>query len=257
MTDQTAAPQTDASMMTMMEHLRELRSRIVKVAMAVSITSVVAFFFYDQIYDFLTDPYCKAVEGSDQACEFIFLNLTSPFATKLRVSGYAGLLLASPVVFYQLWSFIAPGLYRKEKRYAASFVVGSVVLFLLGAALAFISMPAIFSWLASQAGDAIIQNRVEEYLGLLVIMVMAFGVSFEFPLLLVVLQIFGVLQPSTLAAYRRHAIVGIAAFVATVTPGGDPVSLAVLSIPLVLFYEASIVIGRIIVKRRAEAQPQR
>lgn len=252
MTESMATTPSDQSMMTMMEHLRELRTRIVKVAIAMSIAAVVAYFFYDRIYDFATEPYCKAVVNSDQKCEFIFLNLTSPFATKLRVSGYSGLLLASPVVFYQLWAFIAPGLYRKEKRYAISFVGGSVALFLLGAALAFISMPAIFGWLADQAGDAIIQNRVEDYLRLLVIMVVAFGVSFEFPLLLIVLQMMNIVQPASLAKYRRHAIVGIAAFVAIVTPGGDPVSMAVLSIPLIIFYEISIIIGRVMLRRRAD-----
>lgn len=257
MTESMSTQRDDPSMMTMMEHLRELRSRIVKAGIAISVAAVVAYFFYNRIYDFATEPYCKAVEDSTRECEFVFLNLTSPFATKLRVAGWAGLLLASPFVFYQLWAFIAPALYRKEKRYAIGFVGGSVVLFLLGAALAFISMPTIFGWLADQAGDAVIQNRVEDYLRLLVVMVAAFGVSFEFPLLLVVLQMMGLVQPATLARFRRHAIVGIAAFVAMVTPGGDPVSMTVLSVPLILFYEIAIVIGRVMLRRRTERDTSR
>lgn len=244
----TSAAAADNSAMTMMEHLKELRSRVVKCGLAVAVLAVVAFFVYDHIYDFLTAPYCRAVDE----CNFVFLDLTSPFATRLRVSGYVGLIAAAPIIFYQLWAFIAPALYRKEKRYAISFVGGSVFLFLMGAALAYISLPAIFEWLASQAGDAEIQNRVEQYFSLLAVMVIAFGVSFEFPLLLVVLQLIGLVKPSTLAQYRRYSIVGIATFVAVVTPGGDPVSMAVLSIPLYIFYESSIWIGRIIVRRKEE-----
>ena len=249
---------TDQSAMTMMEHLREFRTRIVRCALAVAVCAIVAYFFYDQIYNFLTEPFCKAAKNTEQTtCQLYFLDLTSPFATKLRVSGYSGLLLASPVVFYQIWAFIAPALYRKEKRWATAFVGSSVVLFLLGAALAFYSMPAIFTWLAQQAGSAQIQTVVAQYLSLLTVMVVAFGVAFEFPLLLVVLQLLGVVQPATLAQYRRHAIVAIVAVVAIITPGGDPISLMVLSVPLIIFYEMSIFISRIVLRRReTPRQPQ-
>ncbi|MFN8051241.1 MAG: twin-arginine translocase subunit TatC [Acidimicrobiales bacterium] len=242
--------------MSLMDHLRELRNRLFKCSAAVVVCAIVVYFFYDRIYDFLQEPYCKAIKGTTQkTCELVFLDLTSPFATQLRISTYVGILFAMPVIFWQLWRFIAPGLYKNEKRYAISFVGSSVVLFMLGAALAYYSLPAIFQWLINQAGTAVIQNRAEDYFSLLALMVAAFGFSFEFPLLLLVLQLIGIVSPDKLASVRRHAIVGIVTVVAVVTPGGDPVSLFVLSIPLCLFYEASIWIARLMLRRRSAATP--
>jgi sec-independent protein translocase protein TatC len=213
------------------------------------------FFVYDQVYEFLQEPYCQALKGTSQSqdCNLVFLDLTSPFATQLRISTYVGILVALPIIFYQLWRFIAPGLYRNEKRYALAFVGSSVLLFALGAALAFYSLPAIFQWLINQAGTAVIQNKAEDYFSLLALMVAAFGISFEFPLLLLALQLMGVVTPDKLASVRRHAIVGIVIVVAIVTPGGDPVSLFILAIPLCIFYESSIWIARLVLRRRAGA----
>lgn len=248
---------TPEASMSLMDHLRELRNRLFKCALAAVVGGVVVFFFYDQLYDFLTEPYCKAIkETSQKSCELVFLDLTSPFATQLRLSAYVGIILALPVIFFQLWRFIAPGLYKNEKRYAVAFVGGSVVLFLMGAALAYYSLPAIFEWLIDQAGDAVIQNKAEDYFSLLALMVFAFGVSFEFPLLMLILQLVGIVTPATLAGVRRHAICGIVIVVAVVTPGGDPISLFALSIPLVIFYEASIWIARIMLGRRAKRREE-
>ena len=240
--------------MSLMDHLRELRNRLFKMALAVLVCGVVVFFFYEQVYDFATRPYCKAIGDSAQdTCKLLFLDLTSPFALKLRISTYVGILLALPVIFWQLWRFIAPGLYKSEKRYAVVFVVSSVILFGLGAALAYYSLPSIFEWLINQAGDAEIQSQAEKYFSLLALMVAAFGLSFEFPLLLIDLQLVGILKPAQLAKVRRQAICGIVFVVAIVTPGGDPISLFALSIPLCLFYEASIWIARLMLGRRAKA----
>lgn len=237
--------------MSLMDHLRELRNRIFKSAFAVFVAAIGVYFVYGRIYSFLTKPYCTAIKMTSQkSCDLVFLDLTSPFATKLRLCAYIGVLVSLPVIFWQLWRFIAPGLYRKEKRYAIAFVSSSVALFLMGAALAFYSLPKIFEWLIDQAGDAVIQSKAEDYFSLLALMVFAFGFSFEFPLLLLALQLMGIVSPDTLASVRRHAIVGIVAVVAIVTPGGDPISLFALSIPLCIFYEASIWIARLMLGRR-------
>ena len=246
-------PSTPDGSMSLMDHLRELRNRLFKCALASVVGMVIVYFLYDPLYEFLTDPYCKAIKGTAQtSCELNFFDLTSPFATQLRISAYVGILIASPVIFWQLWRFIAPGLYRNEKRYAVSFVASSVVLFMLGAALAFYSLPAIFQWLINQAGTATLLPKAEDYFSLMALMVFAFGLSFEFPLLLLVLQLIGVVTPAKLASVRRHAIVGIVGVVAVVTPGGDPISLFALSIPLCIFYEASIWIARLMLGRRAQ-----
>lgn len=249
--DEDRATRNDGSM-SLMDHLKELRNRVFKSMVAMLIGGIVVYFFYDSVYRFAVQPYCEAIKDTSQdTCQLLFTSLTAPFATKLRVSTYAGLMLASPFIFWQLWSFIAPGLYRKEKRYAISFVTSSVVLFTLGAALAYISLPAIFEWLINEAGDATVQSRGEDYFSLLTLMVAAFGLSFEFPLLLLALQLMGIVTPDKLASLRRHAIVSIVMVVAIVTPGGDPISLFILSIPLCLFYEASIWVARLLLRRRA------
>lgn len=247
-----STPNPDGSM-SLMEHLRELRSRLFKSVAAVAVAAVGVFLFYDPLYDFLTEPYCRAIEGTQQPnCTLVFLDLTSPFATQLRISAWVGVLVATPVLFFQLWRFIAPGLYRNERRYALAFVGSSVTFFMLGAALAYYSLPKIFNWMINQAGDAVIQNKADDYFRLLALMVGAFGLSFEFPLVLFALQVMGVVTPEKLASLWRHAVVGIVAVVAIITPGGDPISLAVLSVPLVIFYAASIALAKVVLRRRAQ-----
>lgn len=245
-------PSSPDGSMSLMDHLRELRNRVFKCALAVFVAGVAVYFVYDPINEFLTDPYCEAIKKTSQSsCQLLFLDMTSPFALKLRLCAYIGIIISLPVIFWQLWRFIAPGLYQKEKRYAIAFVASSVVLFLLGAALAFYSLPKIFEWLIDQANGAQLQTQAEKYYSLLALMVFAFGFSFEFPLLLLALQLMGVVSPDALARVRRQAIVGIVVVVAVVTPGGDPISLFALSIPLCIFYEASIWIARLMLSRRA------
>lgn len=247
-------PSSPDGAMSLMDHLRELRNRIFKCFLAVLAGGIGVFFVYDRVYEFATAPYCEAVKKTSQeSCKLLYLDLTSPFATQLRISTYVGILVALPVIFWQLWRFVAPGLYKNEKRYAISFVASSVVLFLLGAALAYYSLPKIFEWLIDQAGDAEVQSKAEDYFSLLALMVGAFGLSFEFPLALLAAQLVGIVSPAKLAAVRRHAIVSIIIVVAVVTPGGDPISLFALSLPLCIFYEASIWIARVMLGRRARA----
>jgi len=238
--------------MSLLEHLAELRTRLVKCSAAVLVGAVVVYVFYNQIFDFATAPYCEAIEGTRQeSCDIVFLGLVEGFAIRLRIALYLGIIAALPVILWQLWRFIAPGLYKKEKRYAVAFVGSSLVLFLLGATLAYVSLPAMFNWLINAAGEGRIENRAEDYFRLLTLMVVAFGVGFEFPLVLTVLQMVGVVTPDKLAEVRRYAFVGVVVVVAAITPGGDPISLVALSLPLWIFYEMSIWIGRAFRRRRA------
>ena len=235
----------DGATMSLMEHLGELRNRLVKCSAAVIVAAVVVYIFYNPVFRFATAPYCRAIEGTRQkSCDIVFLGLVEGFTIRLRIALYLGVVGALPVLLWQLWSFIAPGLYRKEKRYALAFVVSSLLLFLLGATLAYVSLPKMFEWLIDASGQGRIENRAEDYFRLLTLMVVAFGVGFEFPLLLTALQMIGVVTPDKLASVRRFAIVGIVIVVAVITPGGDPISLTALSVPLIIFYECSIWIGR-------------
>jgi sec-independent protein translocase protein TatC len=244
----------DGATMTLVDHLRELRTRLVKAAAALVVGMIVMYFLYMPIFRFASKPYCKAVRGSIQAnCNLYFHGLLDGFLLRLQVAGYLGFVLALPVIAWQLWRFIAPGLYKKEKRYAVAFVAASTFLFACGAVLAYLTLPPMFNWLIGNGGPGVYQNRADDYFHLMAIMMLAFGISFEFPLLLVVLQLVGVLDNSVLRQYRRHAFVGIVVVVAVVTPGGDPISLFALSIPLYIFYEMSILFGRVMTRRRARA----
>lgn len=231
--------------MPLIEHLTELRTRLVICAAAVAIGSVAAFFVYEPILEFLIAPYTK-VTGKET------LFITDPlegFATRLKVSGYTGFALALPVVLWQLWRFVTPALDRKEKRYAIPFVLGSMVLFAMGATIAFYTLPQALGFLVGIGGDNLeTLFGPSKYLGLVTLMMIAFGLAFEFPLLLIFLQLVGILRSKQLSKIRRYAVVFIFVFVAVITPSGDPYSLFALSLPMWLFYEASILIGRLLGK---------
>ena len=240
--------------MTLIDHLRELRGRLVKASIALIIGMIVMYIVYVPVFRFASKPYCAAIKGTSQRhCDLYFHGLLDGFLLRLQVAGYLGFFIALPVIAWQLWRFIAPGLYKKEKRYAFAFVASSTFLFACGAVLAYLTLPPMFQWLIQSGGPGLYQNRADDYFHLLAIMILAFGFSFEFPLLLVVLQIIGIVKTDVLRQYRRHAFVGIVVVVAVVTPGGDPVSLVALSMPLYFFYEIAILFGRILARRRANA----
>lgn len=231
--------------MTLIDHLSELRYRLVICAVAVTLSSLGAFFLYDPILDILIAPY-EQVTGKST------LFITDPlegFATRLKVSGYTGVALALPVLLWQLWRFVTPALDKKEKRYAIPFVVGSMVLFAMGATIAFFTLPQALGFLVGIGGDNLeTLFGPSKYLGLVTLMMLAFGLAFEFPLLLIFLQLVGILRSKQLSGFRRYAIVFIFVFVAVITPSGDPYSLLALSLPMWLFYEGAILTGRLLGK---------
>jgi sec-independent protein translocase protein TatC len=187
--------------------------------------------------------------GADSTCRLVVTDPLESFTIRIKLSAYVGFLLASPIVLWQLWRFITPGLYTREKRYAVPFVLASVVLFVLGALLAMVTFPKTLEFFAAFGGDELeLLYTPGKYLGLLTMMMLIFGIGFEFPIVLVFLQIAGVLDWRRLVAWRRYAIVGIFVVDAVITPSGDPVTLLAMAIPMVLFYEASILVGRFILK---------
>lgn len=246
----TAKKGNPTGAMSLMDHLRELRTRIIISAVASFVGMLVVYFLYGRIFEFATGPYCDSVVGTEQTnCDLVYPSLTAGFALRLRISGYLGMVVALPVIAYQLWKFIAPALYSKEKKYAAAFVGSSVFLFAMGGTLAFVSLSKIFQWFVQQSSQGQILNQADSYFRLLALMVVAFGVAFEFPLVLAAAQMMHLVTPAQLAAKRRHAILGIVTVVAIITPGGDPVSLVALSVPLIIFYEGAIWIGRAFLRR--------
>ena len=242
--------------MTLVEHLTELRDRLVKSLLAVAIGGIAGFVFYPQIFDALIEPYCdiEQVTRVTGECALYIRDPLGGFKLRFMIAGYAGLFLASPVVLCQIWRFVTPGLYENEKRYAVPFVLSSVVLFLTGAGLAFWTVPKAFEFLFSIGGDQLTPFlEPNAYLSFITFMMLAFGLGFEFPVLLVFLQLVGVLSSRRLRSWRRYAVVIIVVLVAVITPSGDPYSLAALSLPMYVFYEISILLGRMIERRRARA----
>jgi sec-independent protein translocase protein TatC len=238
--------------MTLIEHLNELRARLIKSAVAVALGAVVVWFLYPAILDELKVLLCGAIDelGGEQECRLVINDPLQGFSTRLTISGYGGLALAMPVVLWQLWRFIVPGLYRSERRLAIAFVFSGVVLFFAGAWVAYWSLPRALVFLFEIGGDVDPLLTPGSYIGLVVKMIIAFGIGFEFPIVLVFLQLAGVVSPDKLASMRRFAILFIVVFAAVITPTGDPFTLGVLSVPLYVFYEISILIGRLARRRR-------
>jgi sec-independent protein translocase protein TatC len=250
MTEVAAAGTPEEGRMTLIEHLTELRNRLIKSVVAVGLGMVVVFFLYDAVFDFLIDPYCDI--SPDGECQLLQTDPLEGFSVRLKIAGYGGIALAMPVLLWQIWRFVTPGLYPHEKRYAVPFVVSALTLFVLGASLAYYTLPKALDFLADIGGDNLDQfYSPSKYFTLITYMMLAFGVGFEFPILLVFLQLAGIVDADTLKRGRRFAIVGIVVLVAVITPSGDPYSLLILSVPMYLFYEISIIIGRVVARRRA------
>ncbi len=237
--------------MSMLEHLYELRDRIIKSAVAIALGAVVAWFLYPQIFDFLLDPYCELQGSSVDDCLLLQTEPLEGFSVRLKIAGYGGIALAMPVLLWQVWRFVTPGLYRHEKKWAYPFVFAAMALFLLGAGLAYYSLTPALEFLVNVGGEGLNQEfRPAPYFELITYMMLAFGIGFEFPIVLIFLQLAGILEAKTLRSIRRYALVGIVVLVSVITPSGDPYTLGILSIPMYLFYEASIIIGMLLTRKR-------
>lgn len=234
-------PQPDA--MTLVEHLTELRRRVLISAVCFVLAAVVAFVLYNRILSFLQHPYCVA---HPRDCKFYITGPLEGLSLRIKIAAYGGLVLASPVLLWELWRFITPGLNPKEKRYAIPFVVASIVLFLLGCLVAFFTFPHALKWLDAIGGSHL-QQIIDptKYLSLIILLMMAFGLTFEFPVLLVSLELAGVVTPKQLSKWRRWAIIVIVVVAGVVTPSSDPFSMMAMAVPMYVFYEASIVVGKL------------
>ncbi len=243
--------------MTLTEHLAELRVRIIRSLLAVGLGLIVVLAFYDPVLRFLRQPYdrlCERRPDLVQECNLYSLGPLDGFNARLRVALYGGIILALPVLLWQIWRFVVPALHANEKRYAVGFILSSVVLFGVGGALAYLTLDKGLEFLVAWSGEDVQQAfQITKYLSLVALMVAAFGVGFLFPVLLVFLQLVGVLQPSQLVRSWRVAIVVIVALAAVITPSGDPITLIILTIPLVIMYFLAALIGHLATRGRREA----
>ena len=239
--------------MTLFEHLAELRRRLIVAFAAIAVGTVVAWFFYNDAIRFMLHPY-HAFLAHHRAKDVSNGNLVTSgplegFTTRLKVSVYVGTALASPVVFWELWRFITPGLYKNEKRYIVPFVTAAVVLFAGGVATAIAVFPKALTWLIDISGTGVVPLfSPTRYFTLYVAMCLIFGLVFMYPLVVVFLEIVGAVPSATWRRWRRPAIVVICLVAAVITPSSDPFSFLAMAVPMLMFYEVSILIGRLLKK---------
>ena len=249
---------TNDARMSLMEHLTELRDRLIKVVLAVVVGMVIAFLLYNQIFDFLLEPYEDIANERNTIAgdgRLLQVDPLEGFSVRMKLALYGGIGIAMPVILWQVWRFVTPGLYPHEKRYAVPFLISALTLFVLGAGLAYYTLPRALEFLIDIGGtdNFVTAFAPGKYFTLITYMMLAFGIGFEFPILLIFLQMAGIIDSQQLRSVRRYAIVGITVLVAVITPSGDPISMLMLSVPMVLFYEISIIVGRVLERRRSAA----
>jgi sec-independent protein translocase protein TatC len=245
--------------MPLMDHIRELRNRIVKAAIAGVLGMVVGLVFFDPIYRFITDPYCRAISGCDVHQIGKTLIISGPldaFYLRIKVAFMVGLIISSPIWLYQLWAFIAPGLYVKEKKYTYSFLGAAVPLFALGFYFAMLMMGRGLHYLiALVPPNATNLFTADTYMGYFLAMILGFGLCFELPLLLVMLNIIGVLPHSRFKKWRRLLIFLVFVFAGIASPSPDPITMLMLGAVCMVLVESAEVIIYLNDRRRGRLTP--
>jgi sec-independent protein translocase protein TatC len=237
--------------MSLVEHLEELRYRLVVALVAVAVGATIGWFLFDPLVNLLKAPYCDYWQTvppelrATRSCTFFFAGALEPALIKFKLVGVMGLFFALPVVMYQLWAFVVPGLTKRERRLAVPFVVSSVFLFALGALFAYVTLPKALGFLLGFAGTSFSPLLTgDRFFSFVVLVALTFGLSFEFPILLVFLNVAGVVSTAQLRRWRRGAILGIAIFAAVITPSSDPYTMLAMAVPMWIFYELAIIVGR-------------
>lgn len=239
---------TEADRQPILSHLVELRSRIIRVAIAVIAMSVVAFGFRGQIFEFIAAPYNDSLPA-DSEFGLVFQGVTEAFSVAMRVSLFAGFIAASPVVFFQAWAFVNPALTKRERRWAIPVVAALVTLFLVGVGFAYWSMPRALEFLLGVQPGVEALITADNYLQFTLRFLLVFGIAFQFPVFLFAAAAAGLVTSDQLKEGRRWAVLVIVVIGAVVTPSGDPLTLLLLSGPLYLFYESTLWLVKLILRK--------
>ncbi|MEZ0580502.1 twin-arginine translocase subunit TatC [Nocardioides sp. MH1] len=238
--------------MALSDHLRELRARILKAALAIVVAFVVALFFFDPLFHFVNEPYQQARESLGKDRTVATTNgAAGGFLLYLKLCGLAGLIASSPVWLYQIWAFILPGLHREEKKWTAIFAIVAGPLFMVGIVLGYLTMPKGLEILIGfTPGDLTNLLDFNDYLSFFMRTLLGFGIAFEIPVFVVLLNMAGIVKGRQLGAHRPWMIVGTFVFAAVITPSGDPFTMSFMAIPMVILFLISEVIARINDRRR-------
>ena len=232
---------------TLMGHLLELRSRLLKGVLAVIVVFVALLPFANDIYARLAEPLLRVLPEGGQ---LVAIEVASPFFTPIKLAFFAAVMLAMPVLIYQAWAFVAPGLYQQEKRLAKPLLLASLVLFYTGCAFAyFLVLPTVFGFLTAVTPEGVaMMTDIAKYLDFVLVIFLAFGLSFELPVAVVVLVVLGIVSPAQLREARGYVVVGVFVLAAIITPP-DVVSQLMLAIPMCLLYELGIVAGALLARK--------
>jgi sec-independent protein translocase protein TatC len=243
----------DEKKLPLTAHLQELRKRLILSFIAVGVGFVLCYAFAESIFNILASPLIKVMPAGGS---LIFTSVAEAFFTYMKVAFIAGLILTSPFILYQIWAFVAPGLYQKEKKYVVPFVLGGSLFFAMGVLFGyFIAIPIGFKFLLGYATDFIKpMPSMKEYLSFSIKFLLAFGLVFEFPVVLVLLARIGVIDAKMLARQRKYAILLIFIFAAAVTPSPDLISQILMALPLIGLYELSILLSKLFGKKSAPIQ---
>ena len=257
-TGDDAEPGAAQHRMTMMEHLVELRRRLMWCVVALLVAFGICIFFASEIFDFLSRPLMKVLRAQNEDATLIYTKLYEVFFTEIKIGFYAAAFLAFPIFAIQMWKFVAPGLYTKEKGAFRPFLIATPVLFFAGGAMVYYAiMPLAWEFFATfqntgESGSRIeLLPKVEEYLSLVIKLIFAFGIAFQLPVVLTLLAKVDLVTSRGLAKFRKYAVVMVFVFAAILTPP-DVISQIGLAIPILFLYEVSIVLARMIEKKRAK-----
>lgn len=249
--------------MSVLDHLRELRRRLIVVMIIVALGAVVGWIVYNPLLEILKQPYCNipfqhrlgAQNQSESQCKLLFRAPLDGFTIRLKVSVVAGAILTAPLWLYQLWAFVTPGLRKNERRWTIAFVVSSTALFALGMGLAYFTLYKGLNVLVTQAGSGTQAGLdVDNYISFVVLMLVIFGASFELPLLIIMLNAVRVLPYQLLRRGQRLGIFLVFAFAAVATPSTDPFTMVAMAVPMVVLFELAVLWCFLHDRRRARRQ---